>query len=75
MTDNTTGQPAGGGVCACGHDRTHRLVESKARYGFWGWAALAMGATVTPRRIDRVCKRCGQTVESITDPAELQRHV
>ena len=61
--------------CNCGHDRHHSDVQEKARYGFWGWLALAMGATVVPRRLDYVCTRCRVLFDSSSDRKETERHV
>ena len=72
-----TGTPLGTerARCPCGHDRAHPRVQEKARYGFWAWLALAMGATVVPYRLDFVCAQCGTVFDRTTDPAELQRQV
>lgn len=61
--------------CPCGFDALNPNVVKKARYGFWGWTALAMGATVVPKRVDVVCSRCGTILDSTSDPDEMMRHV
>ena len=72
-SENSTGPAAK--RCSCGHDRSHPDVGAHARYGFWGWIALGMGASAVPRRLDFVCRRCHETFDSTTDPAEVRRHI
>ncbi len=66
-------EPAAPPRCRCGHDRTHARVHAEPRYGFWAWLLLLNGASAVPRRVVYRCGRCGEAVETVTDPRELRR--
>ena len=72
---NTSTTVAGLATCSCGHDRNHTLVRKKGEYSFWGWLALGMGATVVPRKLNFFCQKCGELIESTTDPDILNKEV
>ena len=59
--------------CRCGHDGASPSVRPVKRYGWLGVMALLMGYTSRPVRIDWVCTTCETVIESITDPAVLER--
>ena len=60
-------------TCTCGHDRHAKgVVKPESSYGFWGWIALGMGATVFPRRIAFRCVRCGEIFDETTDRKEIE---
>lgn len=60
-------------TCACGHDRTHTMVSPNPKYSFVGWVAILTGISWEPQHIDFTCRRCGQTFDRMTDPAEIKR--
>lgn len=68
MTESPSGK-----ACRCGHTRGHPRVTPSYDYGFMGILGLMFGVTPKPKRIDFKCGVCGQTVDTITDKAELER--
>ena len=62
-------------VCPCGEYSTeHPDVIVHPQYSLTGWFLLAMGVSVTPKKIVFEC-RCGRKFAASTDPAVLARHV
>jgi len=60
-------------TCACGHDRHHTMVSPNPKYSFMGWVAILTGISWEPQYIDFTCRRCSQTFDRMTDPAEIER--
>jgi hypothetical protein len=60
-------------TCACGHDKRHPRVRPVKKYGNWGQLAFMFFFTPKPEAIDFVCGRCGQVVDSMTNPDTLER--
>ncbi|WP_439630043.1 hypothetical protein [Gemmata sp.] len=59
--------------CPCGNDDTHPAALPVKRRSVLGAMALLMGYTARPARIDWVCPTCGAVLDSVTDPAALER--
>jgi len=76
-TPGSSGNPEAENLprCPCGHDRTHFLVSPEGKYTLigWFWVTL-MGVTTKPVRIDYRCRKCGNVLETTTDPKVLSAH-
>jgi hypothetical protein len=59
--------------CRCGFAKGDFWVRPSKTYGMWGVFGMMFGVSSRPRRVDYKCARCGQTVETVTDPATLER--
>ena len=60
--------------CKCGHAKGDFWIRPAKKYSFWSTFALLAGVTPRPSRVDFDCGICGETVESITDPATLEKY-
>ena len=60
--------------CRCGYTKGDFWIRPSKHYSFWSSFAQLAGVTARPVRVDFVCGVCGETVESITDPATLENY-
>ena len=59
--------------CRCGHAKGDFWIRPSRKYGWAAVLGMMFGVSSRPIRVDYQCGRCGETVESITDRAELER--
>ena len=60
-------------TCRCGHTFDAKPVIPRPRYSILGQISLiVIGVTVSPKRVDYVCSRCGETIHSARDQATLR---
>lgn len=61
--------------CACGHDRSHKMVRTESRYGLFGLLGVAFfGVSARPKQVEVVCPYCRTVFERSTDPKTLKEH-
>ena len=59
--------------CSCGNDRKSKAVVHKCHYTTLGWLLFTIvGMSAKPAKVEFTCTKCGETFESLTDPAILK---
>jgi hypothetical protein len=58
--------------CRCGFRLDHPLVAPRLHFSAPKWVLLCFGATPYPSRVDYVCTRCNQVLESTKDRKVLE---
>ncbi len=61
--------------CSCGYDKSHSMIKPKCHYSGWGWVLFSIGMSARPIRVDFVCEKCGEMIDSSTELVVLKKYV
>jgi hypothetical protein len=61
--------------CNCGFDKTSPNIIHKSEYSSFGWILYWIGISAQPNRINFLCDKCGEIIESTDNPEVLRKFV
>jgi len=60
--------------CSCGNNRNSESVYIKTEYTPWGWLWMLLGISAVPVKVNFICRKCGQTLDTLTSKEELKKY-
>jgi hypothetical protein len=62
-------------ACSCGNDKSDSKIQHKCEYSGFGQILYWIGISAIPVRVNFICSKCGEVVESTDDPNILKQFV
>jgi hypothetical protein len=62
--------------CSCGLNKNHPKVIHRTEYTKWGWFLFTvLGLSAKPKKVNFVCTKCEEIIESTQESHELARYI
>ena len=56
-------------------ENNQNLVEFECVYSGWGWLLFSIGMSARPSRVDFICRKCNQVIDSTSELVVLKKYV